>query len=174
MYNTDYNMNIAFGSATFYGGDGSDNDSSSNEIPCFLYDTNILTTTGYKKVQELTIEDVLIDAYNKHIFINEIEGFMCNKHPYKIPNGKKLGSFTCNKHLYITYNHCIYHDKSSYFVPSAMVSREISKTDPKYNKMYRYYHIYTSNYFTDTFIANGIPCETHSKVIFTKLFTNIW
>ena len=173
VYNTDYNMNIAFGSATFYGGDGSDNDSSSNEIPCFLYDTNILTTTGYKKVQELTIEDVLIDAYNKHIFINEIEGFMCNKHPYKIPNGRKIGSFTCEEDLYITNNHCVYHDKTSQYVPSSMISKKITKEDNKYTrKSYQYFHIYTNNYFTDTIIANGVPCETHSKVIFTKLFTN--
>ena len=32
-----------------------------------------------------------------------------------------------------------------------------------------YYHVFTSNYFSDTIIANGIPCETHSKYAFNYL-----
>ena len=32
-----------------------------------------------------------------------------------------------------------------------------------------YYHVFTSNYFSDTIIANGIPCESHSKYTFKYL-----
>ena len=32
-------------------------------------------------------------------------------------------------------------------------------------EMYTYYHVFTENFFTDVIIANGIPCESHSKYI---------
>ena len=32
-------------------------------------------------------------------------------------------------------------------------------------ELYKYYHVFTANYFTDVIIANGIPCESHSRYI---------
>ena len=36
-------------------------------------------------------------------------------------------------------------------------------------KKFTYYHVFTENYFSDTLMANGIPCESHSKYTFAKL-----
>jgi hypothetical protein len=34
---------------------------------------------------------------------------------------------------------------------------------------FTYFHIFTQNYFSDTIIANGIPCEGHSKITYTNI-----
>ena len=48
------------------------------------------------------------------------------------------------------------------YVPACMMKLPVDKRNVEY---YTYYHIYTANFFCDTIIANGIPCETHSKYI---------
>ena len=162
IYSISSTLKIAFGSATIY----TDN---TGTIPCLMEGSKILTTEGYKLIENLTTKDTLIDAFNKHIKINEIKQFVSSKAPYKIRSGTKVGSYVCNEDIYITQNHCIYHDQTNYYIPSSMISNQITRDDKKFNKNYIYYHIYTANFFTDTFIVNGVPCESHSKYIFLKL-----
>ena len=162
IYSISSTLKIAFGSATIY----TDN---TGTIPCLMKGSKILTTKGYKLIENLTTKDTLIDAFNKHIKINEIKQFVSSKVPYKIRSGTKVGSYICNEDIYITQNHCIYHDQTNYYIPSSMISNQITRDDKKFNKNYIYYHIYTANFFTDTFIVNGVPCESHSKYIFLKL-----
>ena len=106
------------------------------------------------------------------MIIRDVKKFVKNnngeEYPHKIPTGSKLGdNFTVTKDLYITYNHCIYLPHVNKYVPvSVMKNIKPEISDAEY---FTYYHIYTDNYFSDTIIANGIPCESHSKYTFNYI-----
>jgi hypothetical protein len=142
-------------------------------IPCFLNDTNILTTKGYKKIQDLVPgKDKLVDHKNNVIECLEVKKYVKQndgkEYPHRIPRGSQLSKdFTCNDDLFLTYNHCVYLPNNNMYAPVSMM-KNIKKhitSDP----YFVYYHVFTNNYFADTIIANGIPCETHSKYTFRYL-----
>ena len=142
-------------------------------IPCFLRDTNILTKKGYKKIQDLVPgKDKLVDHKNNVIECLEVKKYVKQndgtEYPYKIPGGSQLSKdFTCNQDLFLTYNHCVYLPSKNMYAPVALmknIKRHI--TNEPY---FVYYHVFTNNYFSDTIIANGIPCEGHSKYTFRYL-----
>ena len=189
--NSQPSKSLVFGSVTATSEASSSSDASSNDassddtsspsfgggsnvaIPCFLEGTEILTTHGYKTIQELEIEkDTLIDHLGNELVIREIKKFVKNnngkEYPHKIPEGSKLSEdFIVTKDLYITYNHCIYLPHVNKYVPVSVMKNikpEISDVES-----FTYYHIYTDNYFSDTIIANGIPCESHSKYTFNYI-----
>lgn len=137
-------------------------------IPCFLENTRILTTQGYKNIQDLKAgKDILVDFEGNPKEILEVKSFKKiydgKQFPCVIPKGSVLDkSAVCNEDLYLTHNHCIYHPGKQMYVPPSMMKIPQDKSVVDY---YTYYHVYTENYFTDTIVANGIPCETHSKYI---------
>ena len=186
VYDINENQSLIFGSVTATSEGSSSSDTSSNDtsspsfgggsnvaIPCFLEGTEILTTDGYKMIQELEIEkDILINHLGDELVIRDIKKFVKNnngkEYPHKIPEGSKLSEdFIVTKDLYITYNHCIYLPHVNKYVPVSVMKNikpEISDVES-----FTYYHIYTDNYFSDTIIANGIPCESHSKYTFNYI-----
>lgn len=158
-------------------GGGTSEESSGNElpydydyqfIPCFLEGTKILTSNGYKLIQELVAgEDVLIDDNGKELVCKEVKKFIKKYNgvdfPYVVPKDSKLSEqFICNEDLYLTHNHSIYIPHMNKYIPSSLMKMPQDKT--KVDK-YVYYHVFTENFFTDVIIANGIPCESHSKYI---------
>lgn len=161
-----------FGGVTGYYNPPDGEDSSSNVIPCFLKDTMILTTNGYKSIQDIKPgKDMLVDYEGKSLKCLEIKGFnqkFDNEHfPYVVPKGSQIGTtMKCVKDLYLTYNHCIYMPHMDKFVPSYRMNLQQDKTKVE---DYTYYHIFTENYFSDIIIANGVPCETHSKYVLKSI-----
>ena len=137
-------------------------------IPCFLKGTEILTIQGYKKVEDLRPgKDKLLD-HNHHVLeCLEVQKYTQSWNgkdfPCVIPKGAELSKeFVCTKDLYLTKNHGIYLPHLKYFYPSMRmkVKQDTTKVDK-----YEYFHVFTNNFFCDTIIANGIPCETHSKYV---------
>ena len=89
-------------------------------------------------------------------------------YPYKIPKGSKLtDKLVCDKDLYLTHNHCIYLPHTNSYVP-VNVMKNI-KEEIRDDEEFVYYHVFTNNYFSDIIIANGLPCETHSKYVLKKI-----
>lgn len=177
---TFYNSNNTFNdtqytySWDFSLGESSDNGGTSNSIPCFLEGTKILTTNGYKNIELLDPnKDKLLDKDNKRVNCLDIQKYSQEnngkQYPYKIPRGSKLSEdYTCSSDLYLTYNHCVYLPHLNKFAPvSAM--RYLKEDKSFIQKKFTYYHIFTENYFSDTLMANGVPCESHSKYTFAKL-----
>ena len=143
-------------------------DSEITSVPCFLENTKILTSSGYKPIQELIAGyDKLVDDKGKEVALLEVQLF--NK-PYNgkefprvVPKGACLGNgIVCTEDLYMTHNHCIYNPSTNMFIPPNMMK---IPEDRSIVQSYKYYHAFTANYFTDVIIANGIPCESHSKYI---------
>lgn len=148
---------------------------ATGEIPCFLENTKILTTNGYKKVQELIPgKDKLIDHKNNTIECIEVAKYVKlnngTEYPHKIPRGSQLSKdFICNDDLYLTYNHCLFLPTKNMFAPVSMMKNIKKCISDKSH--FVYYHVFTNNYFSDTLIVNGIPCESHSKYTFNYLNT---
>ena len=178
---------FVFGSLTIVNDntDDDDTDSSGNTgpwvqnpngylIPCFREGTNILTLSGYKKVEELIPEcDILIDDTGKQLELLNVEKYTKPydgvNFPHVVPAGSKLSDeFICNEDLHITHNHCIYVPQRNQFIPP---SRMNMPQDRRPVDKYTFYHVFTQNYFTDVVIANGIPCETYSPPIMNKIMT---
>ena len=159
------------------GGGGGGSGATGEFIPCFLEGTRILTTKGYKNVELLDPKkDKLLDKDNNVLNFLDIQKYSQNnngkQYPYKIPNGSVLSEdYTCNRDLYLTYNHCVYLPHLNKFAPVASM-RHLKEDKTLTQKKFTYYHVFTENYFSDTLMANGIPCESHSKYTFAKL-TNI-
>lgn len=155
-------------------GGSSENGGTSDFIPCFLEGTKILTTKGYKNVELLNPKkDKLLDKDNNTLNFLDIQKYSQEnngkQYPYKIPHGSALSEdYTCNRDLYLTYNHCVYLPHLNKFAPvSAM--KHLKEDKSLTQKKFTYYHVFTENYFSDTLMANGIPCESHSKYTFAKL-----
>ena len=149
--------------------------SGGSGIPCFLKGTQILTTKGYKNVELLDpCKDKLLDKDNNILELLEMKSYKQENngvhYPHKIPGGTQLSEkFTCTEDLYMTYNHCIYVPDKNKYVPASMMKRlKPEKSLPQ--SVFEYYHVFTANYFSDTIMANGIPCETTGKYVFDKLF----
>jgi hypothetical protein len=178
VYTVSDRHKIIFGSETIVdsgtssssGSDASDSDLSGTNFPCFLEGTQILTTAGYKNVEDIVSgKDKLVDKDNNVIKCMDVRKYKSNNAPYKIPDGVRLSQdFVCDRDLYITHNHCIFIPHLNKYVPPS-VMKNIKQDNSLGKKEYVYYHVYTPNYFSDTIIANGIPCETHSEYIFKLL-----
>lgn len=153
---------------------GSSSGSSSSSLPCFLEGTRILTTNGYKNIELLDPKkDKLLDKDNKPLNFLDIQKYSQenngNQYPYKIPIGSELSAeYMCNRDLYLTYNHCVYLPHLDKFAPVS-ATKHLKEDKTLTQKKFTYYHIFTENYFSDTIMANGIPCESHSKFTFEKL-----
>jgi hypothetical protein len=164
---------IIFGSETIVDG-GEPAPESGGSVPCFLEGTRILTTNGYKSIEKLNHKkDTLLDKDNKPLKILDIQKYSQDnngkQYPYKIPCGSILSEdYTCTSDLYLTYNHCIYLPHLDTFVPVSFM-RHMKEEKMLTRDKFTYYHIFTENYFSDTLMANGIPCESHSKFTFDKL-----
>ena len=143
-------------------------------IPCFLEGTRILTTNGYKNIELLhPKKDKLLDKDNKPLNFLDIQKYSQEnngkQYPYKIPSGSKLSAeYICNRDLYLTYNHCVYLPHLNKYAPVS-ATKHLKEDKTLTQKKFTYYHIFTENYFSDTIMANGIPCESHSKYTFEKL-----
>mgnify|MGYP001330223182 CR=1 FL=1 len=151
------------------------NSESSDAIPCFLKGTQILTTTGYKNIEDLTpMKDKLVDKDNKSITLIEMQKYYKTNdgthYPKRIPKNTRLSDkYVCTKDLYLTQNHCVYLPKTNQYAPVSCMKKIEYYTDST-QECFTYYHIFTENYFSDTIIANGIPCESHGKYTFKKLY----
>ena len=187
---TNNTLGVFIDANTFYDASGTYNDVSytfswnyvvpssggSGDIPCFLKGTQILTTKGYKNVELLDpCKDKLLDKDNNVLELLEMKSYLQPNdgvhYPHKIPGGTRLSEkFACTEDLYMTYNHCIYIPDKNKYVPVSMMKRlKPEKSLPQ--SVFEYYHVFTANYFSDTIMANGIPCETTGKYMFKKLFS---
>ena len=172
FYDTEGTYNDVSFSYSWYYGTGAV--SVPSYIPCFLKGTQILTTKGYKNVEFLDPKkDKLLDKDNNPLKFLDLQKYSQDnngkQYPYKIPGGSVLSEdYTCTRDLYLTYNHCVYLPHLDSFAPVSFM-RHMKEDKTLTQNKFTYYHVFTENYFSDTLMANGIPCESHSKFTFAKL-----
>ena len=160
------------GGVTSYYDPPAEEDSSGSStgsfVPCFMEGTQILTTNGYKNIEDLIPhEDILLDDKNKELECLDIQKYVKPydgiEFPRVVPKGACLSNkYTCTQDLYLTHNHGIYLPHLNKYYPSMRMKVPQDKTIVD---KYVYYHVFTKNFFCDVIIANGIPCETHGKYV---------
>lgn len=137
-------------------------------IPCFMKGTRVLTSNGYKPIETLRAGiDILLDDKGREVKCRAVERYFKKydgvEFPYVVPAGASISkTYTCYEDLILTHNHGIYVPHLNKYVPSSRLNLRQDKTKVEY---YEYYHIFTDNFFSDVIIANGIPCETHGRVV---------
>ena len=123
--------------------------------PCFKKDTKILTKSGYKNIQNLSPNDILMKIDGTYTNISRIISY-----PNKIvdnlyllkKNSVSIG--VPNNDLYISDNHFINHR-------GTIVLPKLNKLFIKLRRQYvQYFHIETDDYKNDWIIANNIGVET--------------
>ena len=135
-----------------------DGGSGQTHIKCFLKGTNVLTPSGYRRIELLKIGDKVLTHDNRPVRIVKINKSNPSpskySHPYKIPKGTRVDNFVCNEDLFLTPEHAIM-VKYPYMVPiQSTIFKQVT------DQPLEYFHLVLPNYYTDTIIANGIPCES--------------
>lgn len=148
--------NFALNSATSY------TIVTTNVIPCICRDSKILTKEGYKLVQDISYNDILITHDNRETIVKglRLDVAICNENTCPIIIRKGIyqyldNSITCDEDLWISQGHPLLIG-NEFVLPEKIQQFE---KDFGCGIVY-YYHIMTENYYADTIIANGVPIET--------------
>ena len=126
--------------------------------PCFAEGTNILTPSGYVKVENLKIGDKLLTYQNKIIEIKNIVNFMSslNKNMlYKLEKNA-LEVNVPNEDLYMSEGHAFKYNNNWYHMYH---NKWATKTEEKIS--IKYYHILINDWFSNTLVANGVEVESY-------------
>lgn len=135
--------------------------SQPSNINCLLEGTKILTSQGYKLIEDIKLDDLIITGDDRIVKILGIHTTtLFAKDDETIPYVVKKGQYGAIDDLYLSKHHCLLIDNDYYDVPYR-IGLELS--DIKY-KVINYYHLETENYLYDTMIANGVIVETYTKI----------
>lgn len=148
-----------------------------NGVPCFAENTRVLTKDGYKQINKLTTDDVIITSDNKekafNLYITKIQSASVEDAPYII----EPHAFDVNKPsapVYLSPKHKIYMNNDIW------TSAELaSKTNPlikQYDigKPVTYYHIECNDYFTDNIVAEDLVVESFGTLRSTHTTECVW
>ena len=139
---------------------GSVGEGISDDLSCFMKGTKILTINGYKLVENITLQDKLICNNGSILPIENLKKSIVKSstktNPYLIPKGK----YNAIEDLYVSKNHSIY--IKGFFVPVKKIKG--LKQVMLEHEFIEYYHIITTNIFSDIIIANGVEVETYLDI----------
>lgn len=127
---------------------------TASRISCIQKGANILTTEGYKRIEELTLDDILKTHDNREIKIkkikvlNVINKLIC---PYKI----KKGEYGASEDFYLSKYHALLID--NIFRPCFTLDLKQELPEKTISK---YYLIMTERFCYDTIIVNNVVIET--------------
>lgn len=146
-------------------------------IPCFVEETQILTNSGYKAIEKLTMNDLIITSDNRSIrfklYKTVIEKTTSHTAPYYIERGA-LGNNMPTNPLQLSPSHKVQIRKSVWISPE-----KAAETNPRIyqygiGEKVSYYHIECDNYLQDNIIANGMVVESFGTSNAVKGLRNIY
>lgn len=127
---------------------------SATSSECLLKGTKLLTDSGYRLVEDLKINDVLITADGKETRITQVlkrDVFPSELHqPYIV----RKGEYGAIEDLYISPNHEILVDGKY------VAARDLDLDRAEIKELLVYYHFSITDMVKDAIIANGVPVET--------------
>lgn len=122
-------------------------------LACILIGSHVLTIDGFKRVEQLTLNDILITGDNRKTSIVQIE----KRHvtgddgrPFKIP----IGCYGALQNVYVSYGHALL--IGNMFCPAFLLNLD---RGPK-RHLYTYYMIQTTDFIRDTLNVDGVITET--------------
>lgn len=129
---------------------------SGDPVQCLLKGTKVLTESGYKLVEELTHDDILVTSDGRTTRITEIiSRFVLPSAPHQ-PYIIRKGNFGAEEDLYLSPHHAVLTNGEMF-----VQARELGLERAALKEMITYYHFTTSDYLKDAIIANGVPVETY-------------
>jgi hypothetical protein len=128
--------------------------------PCLTIGTNVLTNTGYKAVETLTSDDLIVTPDNRSLTFN-LYKINLNTTKETLPVVFKAGFFGKNKpirDLAISQDHAIEIQKDNWIIP-----RHIQRLPrkPVHSSTIDYYHIELPDFKTDHIICEGLVLESY-------------
>jgi hypothetical protein len=140
--------------------------SSAFPNPCFVKGTRILTDVGYKCIEDITTNDLIITHTGKSVKVEKVRMHTTNVKtksaiPYLIPTN----SLNATEDLYVSKHHALLMSDGIHFqTPKQMGFKQSTEPHHAIGNTVTYYHIKTPNYFQDTLMANGVISETWSDM----------
>jgi len=146
-------------------------------VACFVEGTKILTNDGYKAVEELELDDLVITSDNRAIEFKIMKMSIEKTTEITAPYLIKPGAFGKNnpvRALHLSSTHKVQLRKGLWISPEIA-----SKTNPLVNQYgvgepVTYYHIVCENYLKDNLIAEGSVVESYGSVNSLKGLKNVY
>ena len=133
-----------------------------NPPECFAFNTEILTTKGYKLIQDLEILDDIINGNNQIVKITKIKKYLKNEYNNQNIYCIHKNAFANNvpkNDLYITGAHAI-KINNNYRHVKCLYKTGLYNISYLSNYTGMFYHVSTDNWEQDTIIAENLECET--------------
>lgn len=149
---------ITLGNFNFVLGDVTGNENASGN-PCFQKGTNILTPEGYKPVEELKNNDLILSTKKVNISIKKMVHFIGKKEDsplYCLPKNA-LAENRPQTDLYMSGDHAYKYNDSWKHMNCSDLTQLTEQEDIEY------YHIVIDDYFAHTIIAENVEVETCFK-----------
>jgi hypothetical protein len=138
-----------------------------NPNPCFFKGTNILTDTGYKKIEDLKANNtitVFSRSQKKNI---ETKILKIHKFTTKFPENlccvkkNSVSNLVPNTDLFISDGHALMIEDKFRHVGCLIKFNDLIKPIKIHKYIVTYYHIQLTDWFDQMIIANGLPCESY-------------
>ena len=147
--------------------------SSPSPVPCFLAGTRILTSTGYKRIEEIESGERILTSDGRAVHAN-VYTFSTKTTtetaPYCIPAGT-LGNHSPSRDLHLTGNHAIKDSNGVWQIPKYLAKKNTEIKQHSVGTIITYYHVECPNYMKDNLIAEGVTAEslnTTKKVLWRR------
>jgi hypothetical protein len=135
---------------------------NTSTLNCLLKGTQILTPDGYKLIENITLDDLIITYDNRIVRIKNInKDIILAKDDDTIPYIIRKGQYGAFEDLYISKSHGVLINGDYFDIP-CRIGLELSNLQ---NELLTYYHIETENYLYDTIIANGVAVESYYIIV---------
>ena len=136
----------------------------SQNVPCFVAGTNILTATGYKAVEEIIAGELIATADGRalpcKIYMTEVKITTKDNAPYLIP-ANTFAPRCPARDLIISPLHAIQLSRGVWQIPKMAATLYSGVHQITIGSSCTYYHLEMPNYLTDNIVAEGTVVESY-------------
>ena len=133
---------------------------------CFVKGTRILTSEGYKFVEDLNNEDLALTPDGRLVSMKIISFTIKNPTtetaPYRIEAGS-LGHYVPPEDICVSSLHAIQDSRGVWQIPMYLAKHNPGVYQYGVGQPVTYYHIECPNFFGDNLIANGLVTESYKN-----------
>ena len=134
-------------------------------VSCLPAGTRVLTTNGYKAVEKLEKDDLIVTsdgkAVNYTVYVSKLKATNEITAPYLIP-ARTFGKFPV-KDLVLSPNHAFQSRPGIWQIPKYAAQQRPAIQQINVGKPVTYYHIETPNYFEDNLVVDGTVVESYAS-----------
>ena len=137
----------------------------SGTVPCFPTGTRILTPSGYKQVEDLVQNELVVTAEGRHvpvkIYGRKFSHATKQIAPFMIPKSA-LGRNMPSHSLTLSPDHAFLIRKGVWMLPSRAALLSDAVTQVGVGSPVAYYHLECPNYLRDNLVVDGVVVESYA------------